>query len=225
MTTNTTTVSSRKRRRPAVVCTECRRRKIACDLNAPCAQCMQHNSACTYDTPDHELRAGRRTRAAAALAPHCNSNSDTTVPEAAPLSTASNPKTSAFFQPSVGICGNSALRPAYAIGSGGVNGIQAAPSDLQQSVAGPTVNGTNLPNLSAGSDVPAAAVLTYDLGPDGRANTSVETASSPSAVVAHTRHRLNGRFDKSRLFGQSHWMTSLLNVRILRELSFPAGLS
>lgn len=39
---------SRKRRRQAVVCTECRRRKIACDRNAPCTQCIQSNSACTY---------------------------------------------------------------------------------------------------------------------------------------------------------------------------------
>lgn len=39
---------SRKRRRHAVVCTECRRRKIACDRSAPCTQCIQSGSACTY---------------------------------------------------------------------------------------------------------------------------------------------------------------------------------
>src|ERR1700712_995428 len=39
---------SRKRRRQAIVCTECRRRKIACDRNSPCTQCIQSNSACTY---------------------------------------------------------------------------------------------------------------------------------------------------------------------------------
>lgn len=39
---------SRKRRRQAIVCTECRRRKIACDRNSPCAQCIQSNSPCTY---------------------------------------------------------------------------------------------------------------------------------------------------------------------------------
>lgn len=31
-----------------MVCTECRRRKIACDRNTPCIQCIQSNSACTY---------------------------------------------------------------------------------------------------------------------------------------------------------------------------------
>lgn len=39
---------ARKRRRQAVVCTECRRRKIACDRNSPCAQCIQSSSVCTY---------------------------------------------------------------------------------------------------------------------------------------------------------------------------------
>lgn len=39
----------RKRRRPALSCAECRRRKIKCDRNIPCRQCTQFKSAkCTY---------------------------------------------------------------------------------------------------------------------------------------------------------------------------------
>ncbi|KAG0650849.1 Transcription factor [Hyphodiscus hymeniophilus] len=39
----------RKRRRPALSCVECRRRKIKCDRNDPCTQCTQSKSAsCTY---------------------------------------------------------------------------------------------------------------------------------------------------------------------------------
>lgn len=39
----------RKRRRPALSCAECRRRKIKCDRNIPCRQCTQSKSAtCTY---------------------------------------------------------------------------------------------------------------------------------------------------------------------------------
>ena len=42
-------VPPRKRRRPALSCVECRRRKIKCDRNVPCAQCTQSKSAvCTY---------------------------------------------------------------------------------------------------------------------------------------------------------------------------------
>jgi hypothetical protein len=44
----------RKRRRPALSCVECRRRKIKCDRNIPCSQCtLSKSSTCTYsgDSP------------------------------------------------------------------------------------------------------------------------------------------------------------------------------
>jgi hypothetical protein len=51
------TVPPRKRRRPALSCIECRRRKIKCDRNMPCNHCMQSkNSVCSYKdsyTPSH----------------------------------------------------------------------------------------------------------------------------------------------------------------------------
>jgi len=44
-----TTVPPRKRRRPALSCVECRRRKIKCDRRMPCSHCMQLKSTiCTY---------------------------------------------------------------------------------------------------------------------------------------------------------------------------------
>ncbi|KAE9370274.1 hypothetical protein N431DRAFT_442125 [Stipitochalara longipes BDJ] len=43
------TVPPRKRRRPALSCVECRRRKIKCDRRMPCSHCMQLKSTiCTY---------------------------------------------------------------------------------------------------------------------------------------------------------------------------------
>ncbi|KAH8807545.1 putative C6 transcription factor [Xylogone sp. PMI_703] len=48
------TRSVRKRRRPTLACYECRRRKVRCDRNSPCAQCKQHGlTVCTY-YGDHE---------------------------------------------------------------------------------------------------------------------------------------------------------------------------
>jgi hypothetical protein len=39
----------RRRRRPALSCVECRRRKVRCDRNSPCGQCRAHKSTvCTY---------------------------------------------------------------------------------------------------------------------------------------------------------------------------------
>jgi hypothetical protein len=40
-----------KRRRPAVACTECRRRKVKCDRNLPCRPCRTSNLACEYRPP------------------------------------------------------------------------------------------------------------------------------------------------------------------------------
>ncbi|OIW29326.1 hypothetical protein CONLIGDRAFT_615196 [Coniochaeta ligniaria NRRL 30616] len=41
---------SRRRRRPALSCLECRRRKIKCDRNDPCAHCVSTKSPCSYKT-------------------------------------------------------------------------------------------------------------------------------------------------------------------------------
>ncbi|KAF7184681.1 hypothetical protein CNMCM7691_006043 [Aspergillus felis] len=38
----------RRRRRPALSCRECRRRKIKCDHNNPCAHCLRHKTRCIY---------------------------------------------------------------------------------------------------------------------------------------------------------------------------------
>lgn len=38
----------RRRRRPALSCQECRRRKIRCDHSSPCANCIRHKTKCSY---------------------------------------------------------------------------------------------------------------------------------------------------------------------------------
>ncbi|KAF4488272.1 Aspyridones cluster regulator apdR [Colletotrichum fructicola Nara gc5] len=51
-----------KRRRPAVACTECRRRKIACDLRSPCGHCRRSLSKCVYNNTgpkDHSISRDR----------------------------------------------------------------------------------------------------------------------------------------------------------------------
>ncbi|KAI1860400.1 uncharacterized protein JN550_011552 [Neoarthrinium moseri] len=43
-----TEMAPRQRRRPVLSCRECRRRKIKCDHNNPCAGCVQYKRRCTY---------------------------------------------------------------------------------------------------------------------------------------------------------------------------------
>jgi len=51
----------RKRRRPALSCVQCRRRKVKCDRKSPCTQCAQYNNTtCIYDDPEVRL-AGTST--------------------------------------------------------------------------------------------------------------------------------------------------------------------
>ena len=58
------TVPARKRRRPALSCIECRRRKIKCDRNMPCNHCIQSkNAVCSYKDlhPSAHSRTARTT--------------------------------------------------------------------------------------------------------------------------------------------------------------------
>ncbi|KAB8229639.1 putative C6 transcription factor [Aspergillus alliaceus] len=51
----------KKRRRPALSCSECRRRKVRCDRNRPCAQCIAHRTnLCTYDDARPGLQEHQR---------------------------------------------------------------------------------------------------------------------------------------------------------------------
>jgi hypothetical protein len=59
------TVPPRKRRRPALSCVECRRRKIKCDRCTPCGHCVQLKiTKCTY--PDTHTNVGTRLKASKA---------------------------------------------------------------------------------------------------------------------------------------------------------------
>ena len=57
----------RKRRRPALSCVECRRRKIKCDRGEPCAHCKKSAGIkCVYSKNDHPA-SGNRQRSASNL--------------------------------------------------------------------------------------------------------------------------------------------------------------
>ncbi|CZR68899.1 uncharacterized protein PAC_18800 [Phialocephala subalpina] len=52
LSSSSSTAPPRKRRRPALSCEQCRKRKIKCDRNYPCTQCQQSKTAhCSY-SPD-----------------------------------------------------------------------------------------------------------------------------------------------------------------------------
>jgi hypothetical protein len=53
-------IPQRKRRRPALACERCRQRKIKCDRNMPCGQCIRTDSEpCTYVPDDRVTKIHR----------------------------------------------------------------------------------------------------------------------------------------------------------------------
>lgn len=48
---------ARKRRRPAVACTECRRRKVKCDRASPCGPCVLSSLICVYNSSSLQFTA------------------------------------------------------------------------------------------------------------------------------------------------------------------------
>lgn len=48
--THTMEREPKRRRRPALSCVQCRRRKIKCDRSDPCKHCLAAKHCCTYDT-------------------------------------------------------------------------------------------------------------------------------------------------------------------------------
>ncbi|KAK7229700.1 hypothetical protein V2G26_001870 [Clonostachys chloroleuca] len=58
----------RRRRRPALSCLECRRRKIKCDQKSPCTHCSRHKTLCAYRDDVLPIRR-RRTPASTTSAP------------------------------------------------------------------------------------------------------------------------------------------------------------
>jgi len=188
---------SRKRRRPPVVCTECRRRKSACDRKMPCAQCTQHSLVCIYQN-DHSTPQ----RSAPGLSRESlRSANPNTSPEHSRMS--------------VTACENSAANVASPpIGP---------PSDVAR--IGGTLNDSTLPipgvtvtpALTASSSMPGT--LDQRVGPPQPQNrvwvnfdgTLVPTGHPLSARDDRTRDH-KGRYLKSRLVGQSHWMNSSFQV-------------
>lgn len=124
---------SRRRRRPARSCIECRRRKIKCDRNDPCAHCVSARSQCTYnvyrDAPTVRNQAQRGSSRPSASSPRAYPHSP--LAQAQRINTnrpsdeyenPSRPPTEATGQPPDDLC-NNGVRP--------LNAIQGAQPDIQ----------------------------------------------------------------------------------------------
>ena len=200
MSTNinpTSPSGSRKRRRPAVVCKECRRRKIACDRKSPCGQCILYNSTCVFHPPK------LTTRGAAQPSPVATNNY-TSPPSSIAIDAFRSPET-----------------PPSTLSADALLPWPSTVNNASGVVALVHTQTPNMPAVHATATLRTSPIAATFTVPQGQNPISMKTqasrqpqATSSPTTIGCTQSPLNGRFLKSRLFGRSHWMNSCIQVRI-----------
>jgi hypothetical protein len=203
---------SRKRRRPPVVCTECRRRKAACDRKMPCAQCIQYDLTCVYQSNTSAPR-----RSAPGLSARLSTSTATNNTYSANPSvfvTASDEAIVNVTSPP-----NPAIQTIVSPGpiSLGFNPDASVEGTLD-TVTRPLLEDSLIPPVAA----PSRTLRTSDRNEDSsRPHQHTRAWINPDGSLVSFDHSsggqtnsLNGRYLKSRLFGQSHWMNSCFQVSV-----------
>jgi hypothetical protein len=170
----------RKRRRPALSCEQCRRRKIKCDRAYPCSQCLQSKTgSCSY-SPD----TIRRLR-------HVN---ETPPVQAVPAS-------SSLDLPN-------RTRELTGDSSTHTSSTTVSPNAISNSAAPLSGSWTSPSFLNIDDEISNPETLLH--GIKELVNTGVQThfPTSESFLRDSTGNGLRGTISKTRFFGPSHWMHS-----------------
>lgn len=193
---STETAPRKKRRRPALSCIECRRRKVKCDRLEPCDQCVLASHTCEYD--DDPRRLARKNMPAPAMATKTKSPS--------PLGYATlSPKGSELSQdgPSL-LPPQTYTMPCYRTRDSAWNTpdsvIRALPSDTSlarsmDSIEG--VRGNMLPGLASKESAWKQAIPRLEHALD-------ESVKFNQKQIRQTTVRKGAFTKKTRLFGGSH---------------------
>ncbi|KAK4150613.1 Acetamidase regulatory protein [Chaetomidium leptoderma] len=203
----------RRRRRPAVSCILCRRRKIKCNREVPCSNCTKSkNAECIYrDAPRAPAQTRRQGRSvesretsqtSLASAPDAPSALSPLSPSISTPSTAtpnhqyhdpSRPTTTATNRTAdlVARTGSHA-RPARS---------QTVPEQGHQAVSSSGPSSTNTP-VSTFTKNSRVETRTVNVSGNFYFHSEHRLASAPQAVTRCVTH-------KTRLFGQSHWVNAL----------------
>jgi hypothetical protein len=197
----------RKRRRPALSCVLCRRRKVKCDRKLPCSQCSQYNNApCKYDDPEvaglgkHSITRQtlhNSSRVIAANQTHGVSNSREPI-----LFNNQNISAPPGFE-SRSPSSSAALVPAPA---------GEHPQSEQHAFEGSLGTSPSQPDSSVQElkdrvqKLEALITSSSKYGP--------RPSEIDSLTLATNIPKLRGNIDKTRFFGKSHWMNTYDDVFI-----------
>ncbi|KAK2752688.1 hypothetical protein FQN54_008066 [Arachnomyces sp. PD_36] len=173
----------RNKRRPALACQECRRRKIRCDRRTPCGQCSKANvSSCSYVCDN---------RTTPTTAPFEAQDTHFSVLQQG----ASFPLPHDFSTNSLGTETSRTPSITFAHSPGGRNTgpLTGSSADMQPILPSHCLEWN-------GSAVVGPADMTLDLS----LNHDVDR-SLPTPFQGGTETSIQGMFSKSRYLGQSHW--------------------
>ncbi|OTB16142.1 hypothetical protein K445DRAFT_350935 [Daldinia sp. EC12] len=185
--------TERRRRRPPISCVLCRRRKIRCNRESPCSNCLRSkNASCVYESQfsqshqETELHSSIPSIGVAA-APSLTSNPSPRAPSATTASTAASYQSSQDIE---------FLK----------HKIKQLEEQLSQS------NRTSRsPVRTPGSNIEA---ISSGIGGTFYIHHEDASAGQPPGIPRSVTH-------KSRMFGQSHWITGMSLVRDILGLIEP----
>lgn len=187
-------VTQRKRRRPALACEQCRRRKVKCDRTCPCDQCTKtKSSACTYAPDDRSAPYIRMRNGDSRHSSSPRSDSPTTPSESPTYSEMLS--TISAFGPRVSQVSTTTVSPAHPEGPARERGGKLT-FGLEQTL------------------IDRVASLERKVSQEAKSRPSEPNLASPSRqdYVKPSTLSLKGVFSKTRLFGQSHWMNNSQQV-------------
>lgn len=188
----------RKRRRPALSCVQCRRRKIKCDRNTPCNNCMQSKKAatCCYNPVE-------------ALSPTTVSSRERTTNAPTAQSASSSRGTSDHTIDSLDPRETDFSRTNFPSSR-----IVPFPENTQHGRDSKEPESTVLASYSDTAGVQELRNRVHELE-QRLSNSSGEQL--PDSGVAHpapqTVMGAHGNMSKTRFFGEGHWMNSCKQVQ------------
>lgn len=179
--------TQKKRRRPALACEQCRKRKIRCDRNVPCNHCIKSNiTDCSY-VPTH-IPASWLKRNQKAYGESSRPTGDQ-PPYILPIPAASNSSKDNAIPPSEFIGGSREIQTITA------RPTASAPSSVTGSTSNASNNVDRLVSRIHHLEEKLANVVTIS---DDNDHASPEDTQSSAHI--------HGTVSKTRYFGRSHWM-------------------
>lgn len=195
----------RRRRRAALTCVECRRRKIKCDRKNPCAHCLSTGTACTFKAFSDDLSVPPQTEERGATAQKQQQHppgSPYPQPRAQQADTTEWPAT----EPRSHTSSSTTLGGNYAAVLSANSGVEAA-SQERANAPGPASALRYLLRREPRAERPPASPRVPHQPENGRSILETQLGLAPGRVI----------MNKTRMLRSSRWAGAAKEVRIKND--------